>query len=198
MNQSETITKITEALVAAQAELGSAKKDGKNNGFNSKYATLESVIESSREILVKNKLAVVQSPVASPQHLGGAWLETKILHVSGEWLSSVIFIPDGRNNAHGYGSAYTYARRFALCAMLGIIQEDDDGNDAVIPESAKKTIRTIPPKAEEKLPNDILDELIALEFTDKQIEASRLRYYNPPEWPELREKIEAEKKKANG
>jgi len=53
-----------------------------------------------------------------------------LVHSSGEWVRGVLTIPLGKADAHGYGSATTYARRFALAAFVGVAPEDDDGNAA--------------------------------------------------------------------
>ena len=76
-------------------------------------------------------------PVPAPIELGTGHiaLETRLIHAeSGQWISSVTIIPLPKNDPQGMGSAITYARRYSLCAMLGIITEDDDGNAASIPE----------------------------------------------------------------
>lgn len=63
-------------------------------------------------------------------HIG---LETRLIHAeSGQWISSMAVIPLPKNDPQGMGSAITYARRYSLCAMLGIVTEDDDGEGAKI------------------------------------------------------------------
>ena len=52
------------------------------------------------------------------------------MHESGEWIESTITVPMSKNDAQGYGSAITYARRYSLAAITGLPQEDDDGNEA--------------------------------------------------------------------
>jgi len=52
------------------------------------------------------------------------------MHASGEWLEQEFLIPLGKLDAHGAGSAITYARRYALQSIAGIPAEDDDGNAA--------------------------------------------------------------------
>ena len=53
-----------------------------------------------------------------------------LLHKSGEWIKGSLTIPVSKVDAHGYGSATTYARRFALASFVGVCPEDDDGNAA--------------------------------------------------------------------
>lgn len=137
MEKSESIAAIATAFAKAQSEFQAAEKDGENPHFNSAYATIESVISAVLPILNKHEIAVIQSPRAS-QEFQGAELETVFIHKSGEWFSGTIKVPSGKNDAHGYGSAYTYARRYSLAAMCGLKQFDDDGNAAVEREKAMK------------------------------------------------------------
>jgi len=57
-------------------------------------------------------------------------LDTRLLHSSGEWIEGRMTLPVSKADAQGYGSALTYARRYGLCAAVGIAPEDDDGNAA--------------------------------------------------------------------
>ena len=133
MNRSDSIKELATALAKAQAEMSGAKKDSENAAFKqgakvSKYADLASVREASFPTLTKFGLSVVQFTI--PSERNEMQVETTLLHSSGEWMSGIIAIPVDKNNAHGYGSALTYCRRFALAAAVGIAPEDDDGNAA--------------------------------------------------------------------
>lgn len=155
MKQSEKIDELAKALVAAQKKFKTAEKDGENPHFHSNYATIESVIDSVIPALNAEGIAVIQGPAAETDYQG-ACLETMFLHTSGQWISRLIKIPSGKNDAHGFGSAYTYARRYSLAAMCGIKQHDDDGNAATEQakaerEMARKTDRI------KSLPKDISD-----------------------------------------
>lgn len=56
---------------------------------------------------------------------------TKLVHAeSGEWQESTIIMPLAKSDPQAYGSALTYARRYGLSAMVGLLAEDDDGNMA--------------------------------------------------------------------
>ncbi len=48
-------------------------------------------------------------------------------------------MPATKQDAQGYGSAMTYARRYSLQAACGIAPEDDDGNQASRPAKPKST-----------------------------------------------------------
>jgi hypothetical protein len=136
MNSSPTIAKVAAAFVAAQAELGHAPKDATNPHFKSKYADLATVIETVRPVLAKHKLAVLQSSLPCDS---GMRLQTVLLHESGEWLADDgIHSPLQKQDAQGVGSATTYLRRYGLAALLGVAQDDDDGNAASQPAAPKK------------------------------------------------------------
>jgi hypothetical protein len=135
-NQSDTLAKLAPALVKAQAEMGVALKDSTNPHFRSKYADLTSIITASRDALTDNGLAVVQRSHPNDK---GVQLETVVVHSSGEWISDGgLFLPAAKLDPQGFGSAMTYARRYAYAAMLGIVQDDDDANTASAPRPAAK------------------------------------------------------------
>jgi len=125
--QSESINELIKALSIAQGQIGNASKDSDNPFFKSKYATLASVREACKDALSKNGLAVIQHPIVSAQ---ATFLCTTLGHTSGQWIRSFYPIKPVKDDPQGMGSAITYARRYALAAMVGIAPEDDDGNAA--------------------------------------------------------------------
>lgn len=125
-----SIAELAAALCKAQAQMEGAKKDANNPHFKTKYADLASVWDAIRGPLTSNGLSVVQL-LRSTQ--GGVEVETILMHSSGQQISDVFAVPATKNDAQGYGSAATYARRYALMAMVGVAPEDDDGNAAVGP-----------------------------------------------------------------
>jgi len=133
--QSNTIGKLAEALAKAQGEMNNAKKDAANPFFKSNYATLGAVIAAAKEPLSKNGLSVIQTMCT-----GAAGLEvvTTIAHLSGEWIKSRLPVNATKHDPQGIGSAITYARRYAYSAIVGITQEDDDGNAASQPRQQPK------------------------------------------------------------
>lgn len=132
MQTSEAIDKIAPAFVKAQAACNGAKKSSNNPHFKSKYADLSAVWGACEEALEANALAVVQG--LGEVIDGKLHIETMLLHSSGQWVKSLASIPLPKSDPQGYGSASTYARRYTLAAMMGIVQEDDDGNAASKPE----------------------------------------------------------------
>lgn len=135
--------KICAAYVAAFAELEAATKTASNPHFKSKYADLPTVIDAIKPHLSKHGLAFMQMPKPSE---GGISIETILIHTSGDKLSmGVLFVPANRQDAHGYGSALTYARRYALQTCFGLPTEDDDGNAAVKAQQPA-SVKTITPE----------------------------------------------------
>lgn len=129
-NMTDAMKALYAALAAAQAEIGTASKNKKNAFFQgSKYADLASVWEAWQEVGPKNGLAVIQL-VKDAGERQGVILETILTHKDGGTISAVAFFPADKNSAQAYGSALTYARRYALSALVGVAPDDDDGNAA--------------------------------------------------------------------
>jgi len=134
MKTSESISNIAAALVKAQANIHGALKDSTNPHFKSKYADLSSVMEAVKAPLLAQGIAIVQA--TEPSEASEVRLSTMLLHSSGEYIADTITVPVNKQDAQGYGSAMTYARRYGLQAMTGCCPEDDDGNAAA--EAAPK------------------------------------------------------------
>ena len=133
---SESITKLAKAMLKVQKAIGPAVKDKKNDFTKSTYATLNSVVEACISALTDAGIWMSQYPVAIEnsqlnENVQVLALVTKLVHAdSGEWQSSLLVMPLPKNDPQGYGSAMTYARRYGLSAMVGIVTEDDDANSA--------------------------------------------------------------------
>lgn len=121
-------TQLAAALVKAQAEFKSAIKEANNPFFKSKYADLTSVWEACSDALKKYGLAISQSPGQVLKDPARMELKTTIIHESGAESWSIMEIPLTKLDPQGLGSAITYARRYSLAAILGIVVQDDDGN----------------------------------------------------------------------
>jgi hypothetical protein len=133
--KSENINELAAALAKAQAVLQPAEKDRANPFFKSKYATLESVATTCRAALADNGLAVVQTPEVGDH---GSALRTTLVHSSGQWISGVMRLHGEEKNMQAMGSAISYARRYGLAAIVGVVtDEDDDGNAAAGNDAAR-------------------------------------------------------------
>lgn len=133
---------IFTALVNAQSEMPSAPKDATNPHFRSKYATLQSIVETSLPVLKKYGLGIVQT---FQDNCDGISITTTLVHNSGQFISGTLHLKPTKNDPQGYGSAITYGRRYAWAAMIGMVaDEDDDGNAASAPVT-KPATRPAPP-----------------------------------------------------
>jgi hypothetical protein len=127
MEHSEQINELATALAKAQGEVTGALKDSANPFFKSKYADLAACWDACRAPLSANGLAIIQSPEVNAE---GLTLTTLLTHSTGQWIKNVFRIVPKDDTPQGVGSALTYARRYALTALVGIAQVDDDGNAA--------------------------------------------------------------------
>lgn len=128
MNQSSSIAALAAALAKAQAEMSGAAKDSANPYFKSKYADLQSVWSACRKPLTDNGLSVIQTSQPTKH---GLMLVTTLAHSSGEWIRGYMPILAKDATAQSQGSGITYARRYALAAICGVYQADDDAEAAV-------------------------------------------------------------------
>jgi hypothetical protein len=128
---SESIANICAALAEAQGAFKPILKNRtvevatKSGGtYTFTYATLDSVIDSTREALAANGIchtAMIHDGI----------LTVKLIHRSGEWFGSSVQVPPSGSGWQAFGSAITYARRYLLTPLLGVAsEEDDDGNAA--------------------------------------------------------------------
>jgi hypothetical protein len=161
---SGSIGKLVEALAKAQLKFDPVLKNSDNPAYRSKYADLATVIDATRPHLASEGLAIVQMPhaVFTADDAKMLTLTTMLAHSSGEWMASDLTLPAmmrDRFDAQSVGSAITYARRYALAAMTGVAQEDDDGNKAAgvgSKEAAKAVASDKLRTAAKKLGNDAI------------------------------------------
>lgn len=125
MERSGTSQAISAAFVKAQPRVHVAIKNAVNPHLKNRYADLGAVWDAVETCLQENGLAVMQLPGESIN--GCMHMETLLLHSSGEWFSKQMSMPMTKQDPQGYGSALTYARRYALAALFGVTQDDDDG-----------------------------------------------------------------------
>lgn len=162
--KSKDINELAGALAKAQGKMKSAVKDSENPYFNSKYADLASVIDAIREPLSSNGLSYIQPIVCID---GQTYLETILIHKSGQWIKSLAPIHvnnASRNPMQAFGAAISYLRRYELSALVGITQDDDDGESArgVYPTSTRQTSHTVEKISTDQV-NKILDKLNSLD-----------------------------------
>lgn len=129
MNRSETITKLAMSLVKFNGEVTKIAKDKSNPFFKSRYVTLDTLIEETRDILQSNGLIIMQSPLSKED--GSIGIQTLLLHESGEFIESepIYMKPAKANDPQQAGSIISYMRRYSYQAILNLnTGEDDDAN----------------------------------------------------------------------
>lgn len=116
------------AMALAFAEIEAASKSADNPFFKSKYADLGSIIGAVKPALARHRLFFTQRCHPSDD---GVIVETVLHHANGEDMSlGSLYVPANKRDAQGFGSAQSYARRYALQTAFGVPTEDDDGNAA--------------------------------------------------------------------
>lgn len=161
MKTSEDIKEIASALNQMQKVMQNASKDQKGYGYN--YSDLAGVWSVIREPLTDNGLCVVQD-AQTDEH--GVNVTTTVFHTSGQWMEfGPLTIPMGKRDAHSTGSAATYGKRYGLCAALGVVTEDDDGQaaQAHAPKQQKPQKKALRKATEEEVSrfNTYCDEKLA-------------------------------------
>ena len=129
MNKSESIKNFASALSKFQGEVRNPPKSADNPFFKSKYTPLDVLIDAAKPVLAANGISYMQSCSGDGMNIT---VTTLLMHNSGEWVESdPLTLKADKATAQGAGSAITYARRYALAAVLGLASdEDDDGNGA--------------------------------------------------------------------
>ena len=122
--------KLLSALFEAQKEIKPAFKSTENSFFKSKYADLNEVHHAVKASLEKNGLLVSQITELGEGNM--PILITRLFHVeSGESIESKYPVVYSKPDPQGIGSGLTYARRYQLATICGVITEDDDGEKAM-------------------------------------------------------------------
>jgi hypothetical protein len=127
---------LAAALVAFQAEMPTVRKENtakvtsQKGSYSYDYADLTDLTEAAMPILAKHGLSFASSPTMTEN---GFVLAYRLRHESGEEDAGEYPLPDPVHTpAQTIGSAITYARRYAMCAVTGLAPggDDDDGEKA--------------------------------------------------------------------
>lgn len=147
---SDSIKELSKALIKAQSEIRVAVYDASNPHFKSRYASLGSVVEACKEALNKNGIVFIQGSHADKDLPKMVCVTTRLIHSSGEYLEDTIAVPYVQDTPQALGSSLTYARRYGLSSLLGIVSdEDDDGNSGSV--EAPKPLDPPKPRKPSKL-----------------------------------------------
>lgn len=166
-NTSEEIGELVKALAKVQGSIKPAKRDSTNPFFKAKYADLTSVWDSCRKELSENGLVVIQTTKSDSEKVT---VLTTLAHESGQWIRGEISLRPVKNDPQSYGSALTYARRYALAAIVGIATgEDDDAEDATRGKRKEKVKTTYLGSKAEKHEIEKVEELGETEVKDESV-----------------------------
>jgi hypothetical protein len=144
---SDTLGKLTAALVKARADIKHPPRNKVNPHFKNRYADLTAVLDAVVPAFTANGLALVQM-------VDGAKLVTILSHISGEFISTDADIP-AHANAQQLGSALTYLRRYTVQAIAAIAADDDDDGTAASP---KRTTKKASASAQKAAQDDLLKD----------------------------------------
>lgn len=128
VRRSPSFATLARVLLKAQAEAENPVKNADNLHFRSKYANLVEVRSALLPVLNSAGVVVLQFPC---EHESGPALTTLLIHPeSGEWIETTIGLHPAKRDPQALGSAITYARRYALMAIVGVAPDDDDDGHA--------------------------------------------------------------------
>lgn len=144
----EPKTQLEAALAAALPKLDAAKKSSSNPHFRSKYADLASVIEAVRPIAEQG----IWFRQVLHEGADGVTVETLYTGFGATISAGTLFMPAGKKDAQGFGSALTYARRYALQTAFGLATEDDDGNAAAKSAEGRSQEGAVSPRQAKRQP----------------------------------------------
>lgn len=143
MQHSESVKELFGALSKFRAQVKQPAKTAKNPYFNSKYVTLEGVMQAVDAALTGTGLAYSQ---LAENGDNGVSVSTLITHSSGEWMIvGPLTLNPAKRDPQGQGSAITYAKRYQLASAFGISSDiDDDGNVGTFGENSQPLPRRQP------------------------------------------------------
>ena len=126
----EPTNEIAAALAKAQAEMSNPAFDSNNSHFKSKFASLAAVRNAVIPVLAKHGIACLQDLKSDG---AGISCTTLLFHSSGQYLIfGPLTLPATKPDAQGMGSAATYARRYQLMAVAGVVGDADDDAEAAV------------------------------------------------------------------
>lgn len=138
----EHVQDLMEALARAQAHMKNPIADSTNPHLRARYPSLAVVRDAVMPALAAEGIALTQLPITSDTH-GGC---VTILWCKDQYLKSTLRLPVTKADPQGYGSAITYARRYALLAICNIASDDDDDGEKATDRAGGTTQRKPTPE----------------------------------------------------
>ena len=138
MTMSNEINELATALAKAQGEFSAVPKSSVNPFFKSKYAPLPEVMAAAIPILSKNGLSISQFIGVDQE--GRDLLTTYLMHTSGQYIVQDMRLHLGKDDtSQALGSSVTYARRYQILSVCGMVQDEDDDGNASTQSSLQST-----------------------------------------------------------
>ena len=164
---------IGAALARAQGAVRKARKNARNPHLRNEYADLESVIDATRGALAENGLALVQAPQVIEGAAGVRWT---LLHSSGQWMSGELMHDTngakGLRPAQADGVSISYARRYALSALLGVSTGDDTDGAVEVAGRDRRSGRVIDRReTHPKVWASFVEDLAGVNLTVEEVDA---------------------------
>jgi len=123
--------KLAKALVKFRGIVKTIGFDSSNPHFKSKFASMAAIHKAINPWLTECGLTVLQQPINPPEG-HGVGVRTIILHESGESIESDFFLPTMKNDPQSAGSSVSYARRYAISGVLGLVTDEDEDGEAAM------------------------------------------------------------------
>ncbi len=139
--------KIYSQLAQFQQSLRKVNKDSKGYGYN--YASFDNIVETIAPKLQENELSYMHT-------FDGLDIICTLFNLEGEKIESRLTMPQetmkGMNLNQSMGSSITYARRYTLTAILGLVtDEDTDGvTDTLKTNKTNPQAQNTAPKTDDK------------------------------------------------
>lgn len=124
---SENTADLNTALAKAQSEYEPVYFNRTNPYLDLQYVDLCKLIKATRKGLTSNGLALTQY-TETPDD-GSTILHTKLLHSSGQWMETRARLLPVKNDIAAYESTLNSQKRFSTMALLGIVPQNDPGDD---------------------------------------------------------------------
>lgn len=128
MRTSTETTVIDAAMAAIQAAIEPITKDkiikveGTGGGWSSGFATLPLLYGTVRPLLSQHKIAIYQGTRFVEG--GGGWALVTRLTLDGEWIETDYPVKQSKDGAQGFGGGNSFARRWAICGLFGLVPQD--------------------------------------------------------------------------
>lgn len=144
---------LSKALLALQKDMPTFQKDAINPHFKNTYISLDKLMDGLLPKLHEHGFVLLQGPDQTVH--GQPAIKTQLIHAAtGQSVEGLLPLVLDKDTSQAQGSAMTYARRYALMSLLGLVaDEDDDGEKASKP---KRTVKR--PSPTNTIPENDKDE----------------------------------------